>query len=308
MGWPRRWKCRRGFFSCARGTSGSGWRLRAGDAMPPSSARCRRVFEAVAALREAADESKRRRERAFAPTVSASGIRHLAFGSRVFGGARPTVVYPAKPSRAGSPRCGPAFQSRRETAADAEAKRNRSVVSAPSGPHRHPSGMHVEPLGTRSTAETAPRLRSRRRFDRAGRASPRSPANASAEIRHARTAASAPHPAKNGKCPATKIRQSKGGPCARPRARGLRNGEPRGERCGVAQTRDERVRAQRRRASRHAAPATAARGALRRITPAAGGFRRRAETPVRRTCTDVSYLRKRLSQFVGCTGFFLATM
>lgn len=141
------------------------------------------------------------------------GIRHLAFGSRVFGGARPTVVYPAKPSRAGSPRCGPAFQSRRETAADAEAKRNRSVVSAPSGPHRHPSGMHVEPLGTRSTAETAPRLRSRRRFDRAGRASPRSPrspANASAEIRHARTAASAPHPAKNGKCPATKIRQSKG--------------------------------------------------------------------------------------------------
>lgn len=140
----------------------------------------------------------------------ASGIRHLAFGSRVFGGARPTVVYPAKPSRAGSPRCGPAFQSRRETAADAEAKRNRSVVSAPSGPHRHPSGMHVEPLGTRSTAETAPRLRSRRRFDRAGRASPRSPANASAEIRHARTAASAPHPAKNGKCPATKIRQSKG--------------------------------------------------------------------------------------------------
>lgn len=172
MGWPRRWKCRRGFFSCARGTSGSGWRLRAGDAMPPSSARCRRVFEAVAALREAADESKRRRERAFAPTVSASGIRHLAFGSRVFGGARPTVVYPAKPSRAGSPRCGPAFQSRRETAADAEAKRNRSVVSAPSGPHRHPSGMHVEPLGTRSTAETAPRLRSRRRSDRTGRASP----------------------------------------------------------------------------------------------------------------------------------------
>lgn len=138
------------------------------------------------------------------------GIRHPAFGSRVFGGARPTVVYPAKPSRAGSPRCGPAFQSRRETAADAEAKRNRSVVSAPSGPHRHPSGMHAEPLGTRSTAETAPRLRSRRRFDRAGRASPRSPANASAEIRHARTAASAPHPAKNGKCPATKIRQSKG--------------------------------------------------------------------------------------------------
>ncbi|WDD91495.1 hypothetical protein Bsp3421_001421 [Burkholderia sp. FERM BP-3421] len=25
-------------------------------------------------------------------------------------------------------------------------------------------------------------------------------------------------------------------------------------------------------------------------------------------CADVSYLRKRLSQFVGCTGFFLATM
>lgn len=239
------------------------------------------------------------------------GIRHLAFGSRVFGGARPTVVYPAKPSRAGSPRCGPAFQSRRETAADAEAKRNRSVVSAPSGPHRHPSGMHVEPLGTRSTAETAPRLRSRRRFDRAGRASPRSsrsPANASAEIRHARTAASAPHPAKTASVPRPKFGSRKGGPCARPRARGLRNGEPRGERCGIAQTRDERVRAQRRRASRHAAPATAARGALRRITPAAGGFRRRAETPVRRTCTDVSYLRKRLSQFVGCTGFFLATM
>ncbi|ABO01680.1 MULTISPECIES: hypothetical protein [pseudomallei group] len=113
---------------------------------------------------------------------------------------------------------------------------------------------------------------------------------------------------KTASVPRPKFGSRKGGPCARPRARGLRNGEPRGERCGIAQTRDERVRAQRRRASRHAAPATAACGALRRITPAAGGFRRRAETPVRRTCTDVSYLRKRLSQFVGCTGFFLATM
>ncbi|WP_407026425.1 hypothetical protein [Burkholderia pseudomallei] len=113
---------------------------------------------------------------------------------------------------------------------------------------------------------------------------------------------------KTASVPRPKFDSRKGRPCARPRARGLRNGEPRGARCGVAQTRDERVRAQRRRASRHAAPATAARGALRRITPAAGGFRRRAETPVRRTCTDVSYLRKRLSQFVGCTGFFLATM
>ncbi|MDW9253454.1 putative glycine betaine/L-proline ABC transporter, ATP-binding subunit [Burkholderia thailandensis] len=39
-----------------------------------------------------------------------------------------------------------------------------------------------------------------------------------------------------------------------------------------------------------------------------GAFCRRFETVVRSTCIDVSYLRKRLSQFVGCTGFFLATM
>ncbi|AJX90243.1 hypothetical protein BH02_3506 [Burkholderia pseudomallei] len=191
---------------------------------------------------------------------------------------------------------------------EAQSQRSLGAIGTPSAPERDACGTTRHTLDSRNGPDAAiaspvrsgrTRIAGDRRDRRRIRLRKSDMREPLPRHRIRRKTASVPRP---------RFDSRKGGPCARPRARGPRNGEPRGERCGVAQTRDERVRAQRRRASRHAAPATAARGALRRITPAAGGFRRRAETPVRRTCTDVSYLRKRLSQFVGCTGFFLATM
>lgn len=191
---------------------------------------------------------------------------------------------------------------------EAQSQRSLGAIGTPSAPERDACGTTRHTLDSRNGPDAAiaspvrsgrTRIAGDRRDRRRIRLRKSDMREPLPRHRIRRKTASVPRP---------RFDSRKGGPCARPRARGPRNGEPRGEPCGVAQTRDERVRAQRRRASRHAAPATAARGALRRITPAAGGFRRRAETPVRRTCTDVSYLRKRLSQFVGCTGFFLATM
>lgn len=159
MGWPRRWKCRRGFFSCARGTSGSGWRLRAGDAMPPSSARCRRVFEAVAALREAADESKRRRERAFAPTVSASGIRHPASGIRLARFRR--CAADCRLSRETLSRrlaalrpCVPiAARDGRRCRGEAQSQRSLGAIGTPSAPERDACGTTRHTLDSRNGPE-----------------------------------------------------------------------------------------------------------------------------------------------------------
>lgn len=242
------------------------------------------------------------------------GIRHPAFGirlarfrrcaadcrlsretlSRRLAALRPCVPIAARDSR----RCR----------GEAQSQRSLGAIGTPSVPERDACGTTRHTLDSRNGPEAA--IASPVRSDRTRIAGDRRDRR---RMRLRKSDMREPLPRhrirrKTASVPRPRFDSRKGGPCARPRARGPRNGEPRGEPCGVAQTRDERVRAQRRRASRRAAPATAARGALRRITPAAGGFRRRAETPVRRTCTDVSYLRKRLSQFVGCTGFFLATM
>lgn len=144
--------------------------------------------------------------------------------------------------------------------------------------------------------EAGPASRLRRRFRRARRASPRMPAIKSAEIPRAPIAAASPRPEKNDKCPTTQSRT--------PSRRAARQGP----RCGAAQTRCERSRAAHGRAWPRGASVTAAPRALRRVMRICGAFCRRFETVVRSTCIDVSYLRKRLSQFVGCTGFFLATM
>ncbi|EEP49069.1 glycine betaine/L-proline ABC transporter, ATP-binding subunit [Burkholderia pseudomallei MSHR346] len=175
--------------------------------------------------------------------------------------------------------------------------------------------MHVEPLGTRSTAETAPRLRSRRRSDRTGRASPAIVAIAGECVCGNPTCANrCLGPASGEKRQVSRDQDStvERADHARGRAHAVRATASRA--ASDAASRKRGMNASARSAGAHRGtprpprPRAARCGALRRITPAAGGFRRRAETPVRRTCTDVSYLRKRLSQFVGCTGFFLATM
>lgn len=290
-------------------------RAAAGGGCGPAT-RCRRRQRAAVAC------SKPLRRCAKRPTNRSGGengpsrqrCRHPAFGirlarfrrcaadcrlsretlSRRLAALRPCVPIAARDSR----RCR----------GEAQSQRSLGAIGTPSVPERDACGTTRHTLDSRNGPEAA--IASPVRSDRTRIAGDRRDRR---RMRLRKSDMREPLPRhrirrKTASVPRPRFDSRKGGPCARPRARGPRNGEPRGERCGVAQTRDERVRAQRRHASRHAAPATAACGALRRITPAAGGFRRRAETPVRRTCTDVSYLRKRLSQFVGCTGFFLATM